>query len=108
MIPRNDLRQDRSCKFAKGKKLMPSGLVDNATKITDLPGELLKEIVKGVSDRDLRSLQRACKTLATWAKDEKDARAKKFVAAVDAFIEKARAAEDARKKAQEDEDDVSD
>ena len=52
-------------------------IVDEAKKLDGLPPEILKQILKSVSDRDLKRLSQVSKYIATWAKEEKDDRRKK-------------------------------
>lgn len=67
-------------------------IVDEAKKLDGLPPEILKQILKSVSDRDLKRLSQVSKYIATWAKEEKDDRRKKkakaFNDAIDKFLAK--------------------
>lgn len=84
------------------------GLLDDAKKLDDLPPEMLKEIMRFLSDRDLKRAQKTTKKLAVWAKDERDARARKkrekFNKSVDAFLAKAAVRQRAFERAQQDAD----
>jgi cytochrome P450 len=69
-------------------------LVDDAKKLEDLPREILKEILKSVSDQDLDRLARVSRQVGTWAKEEKRDRARAaFNQHVNDFITRARAAQ---------------